>query len=205
MKSAATRKYRQTARAEAVRARMERLQRAAVALWREKDIDEVTLAEIAERAGVSVQTLMRRFGSKQGLLDACLEQGGTEIELLRNRAEPGDVEGALAILFEHYELDGDAVLRTLQVEGRSEAAARILAAGRRHHRQWCARVFAPYLPRASGNAREARIDAFVAATDVYVWKLLRRDLKRSRAQAVEAMGALVEGLARGEGDARGDR
>jgi AcrR family transcriptional regulator len=175
---------------------MERLQRAAVALWREKDIDEVTLAEIAQRAGVSVQTLMRRFGSKQGLLDACLESGDTEIHALRNRAEPGDIAGAVAILFEHYERDGDAVLRTLQVESRSQAAARIVASGRAHHRDWCARVFAPQLPRASGAAREARIDAFVAATDVYVWKLLRRDLKRSRSRAEKAMRALVEGLAR---------
>jgi hypothetical protein len=101
------------------------------------------------------------------------------------------VEGALGILLAHYERDGDAVLRTLALEERSDAAGAVASAGRAAHRAWCARVFAPYLP----DADAVRLDAFVAATDVYLWKLLRRDLGRSADETRRALRALLDGLA----------
>jgi hypothetical protein len=39
-------------------------------------------------------------------------------------------------------------------------------------------VFAPSLAGLSGRAQIARLDTLVVATDVYVWKLLRRDMAR---------------------------
>ena len=43
---------------------------AAVAAFEAKPFDQITLAEVAERAGVGVQTLIRRVQTKDGLVRA---------------------------------------------------------------------------------------------------------------------------------------
>lgn len=189
-----TRPYRQTTRAQAAKKTRQAILSAAVALWREQDWEQVTLAAVAERAGVTVQTVLRRFGSKDGLVDACLKERASGVEALRDRASVGDLKGALDVLLEHYERDGDAVLRALSVETRVPSVARIVEHGRKEHRAWCARVFAPFLPSTRAKAHRGRLDAFVAATDIYLWKLLRRDLGRTERQTRETLAALLEGL-----------
>jgi AcrR family transcriptional regulator len=195
MKSGAPRQYRQRARAEAAARTRQAILGAAVTLWRELDWEQVTLGAIAERAGVTVQTVLRRFGSKDGVVDACLAERASGVEEIRDRARAGDLQGALEALLAHYERDGDAVLRTLDLEARSPTARRIVEHGRAEHRAWCARVFAPYLPSPRAGSYRARLDAFVAATDIYAWKLVRRDLGRTRQQTRDALAALLEGLA----------
>jgi len=167
---------------------------AAVSLWRERALDEITLADIARRAGVSVRTVIRRFGSREGVVAACIAADAAGIAAERGQAPACGVEGALALLLAHYERDGDAVIRTLALEGRVAEARAIVENGRAAHRAWCARVFAPWLPPRADPAHAARLDTFVAATDVYVWKLLRRDLGRGADEAGEAIRALVAGL-----------
>jgi hypothetical protein len=66
--------------------------------------------------------------------------------------------------------------------------------GRADHRRWVQRQFAPQLARRSADEREALVDALVVACDVYVWKLLRRDLRRSRMRAVETVTRIVEAV-----------
>jgi len=39
-----------------------------------------------------------------------------------------------------------------------------------------------------------RLDVFVAATDLFLWKLLRRDLDRSQDKTRNVLAALLEGL-----------
>lgn len=182
------------ARAEAAARTGREILAAAAALWRERPIDEITLEAIAERAGVSVRTVIRRFGSKQGVIAACLEADAAGIAAERGQAAAGDVDGALEILLAHYERDGDAVLRTLALEETLPEAKAIAATGRAGHREWCARVFAPHLPPAGDGAHAARLDAFVAATDLYAWKLPRRDLGRSAEETGRVMRTLVDGL-----------
>jgi AcrR family transcriptional regulator len=179
------------ARADAAARTAQRILTATIELWRERPMDEITLQAIAERAEVSVQTVIRRFGSRDGVVAACIAEDAAGVRADRDQAPAGDVEGALGILLAHYERDGDAVLRTLALEERSDAAGAVASAGRAAHRAWCARVFAPYLP----DADAVRLDAFVAATDVYLWKLLRRDLGRSADETRRALRALLDGLA----------
>lgn len=193
-KDASTRTYRMTARAEAAAETGRRILAATVALWRERPMDEVTLQAIAERAGVSVQTVIRRFGSKEGVIEAAIERDAAGIRTERDRAPVGDVDAALAVLLGHYERDGDAVLRTLALEERLDAAQAVVVAGRAEHRAWCTRVFAPYLPAPDSDGFDRRLDAFVAATDLYVWKLLRRDLGRTEAETEQTLRALLRGL-----------
>jgi hypothetical protein len=56
-------------------------------------------------------------------------------------------------------------------------------AGRAWHRAWVERTFAPQLARSRGHARERRLVALVVATDILVWKLLRREIGLDRASA----------------------
>jgi AcrR family transcriptional regulator len=188
------REYRMAARAEAAAGTARDILAATAQLWRERPLDEITLAAIAERAGVAVRTVIRRFGSRDGVIAACIETDAAGIVAHRDQAAAGDVDGALRVLLAHYEADGDAVLRTLAVEERLPEAAAIVQAGRAGHREWCARVFAPFLPPPADPAHAPRLDAFVAATDLSVWKLLRRDLRRSRDGAARVIRALVDGL-----------
>ena len=191
-----TRPYRMRARAEAAERTARNILTATVDLWREHALDDVTLQMIAERAGVTVQTVIRRFGSKDGVIDTCIRSDAAAIVAHRAQAPVGDVGAALDVLFEHYEQVGDAVLRTLDLQERYPAAKAITDAGRAEHRAWCERVFAPYLPAVTSDRYATRVDAFVAATDLYLWKLLRRDLGRSTAEALQAVRALVDGLTR---------
>ena len=189
-----TRPYRQTARAAAAAQTGRDILAAAVALWRERALDAITLADIAERAGVSVQTVIRRFGSKEGVVEAAIAADASGIPQARQAAPVGDVSAALDVLLAHYEADGDAVLRTLALEDRLPAARQIAENGRAFHRAWCARVFAPFLPDPGDGGGTARLDAFVAATDLSLWKLLRHDLGRSAEATRDAFGVLVGGL-----------
>jgi AcrR family transcriptional regulator len=181
-------------RARAAARTAQRILAAAVELWRERPIDEITLQAIADRAGVSVQTVLRRFGSKEGVFGACIEGDAAGIRAERDLAPAGDAERTLEILLRHYERDGDAVLRTLALEERVGAAKVAAEAGRVAHRAWCARVFAPYLPPPAAADYPRRLDAFVAATDLYLWKLLRRELGRSAAETEQALVVLLRGL-----------
>ena len=77
-----------------------------------------------------------------------------------------------------------------QERGEDPLAAKVVASGRAYHRAWVERSIAP----AGTDMPATTIDALVAATDIYVWKLLRLDLGRS-AEAVEAViGQLVRAV-----------
>jgi AcrR family transcriptional regulator len=189
-----TRPYRMTARAVAAARTADAILAAAAALWREVPVDEITLELIAERAGVSVRTVIRRFGSRAGLMAALIESEGARIAAERDAAPVGDVAGALDVLLRHYESDGVAVLRTLALEERVPEAKAIVELGRAEHRAWCARVFGPRLTAEAEAARERRLDALVAATDLYLWKLLRLDLARPLDDVKQVVLMLVEGV-----------
>jgi hypothetical protein len=98
-------------------------------------------------------------------------------------APVGDVRTAVRLLYDSYELRGDAALYLLAEEDRIPAVREMTDAGRAWHRAWVERTFAPLLDGASGAARERRLVAIVVATDLLVWKLLRREMGLGRAAA----------------------
>ena len=61
------RTYRQTRRADATGRTREGILAAAQALFREDPRLDPSLETVAERAGVSARTVLRQFGSKEGL------------------------------------------------------------------------------------------------------------------------------------------
>ena len=154
--------------------------------WRrfsERPYEEVRLADIAGDAGVTVQTLHSRFGTKDELFVAAwLAAIGPE-GARRDSAPVGDVRAAVRVLYDSYELQGDAVLRLLAAEDRIPAVHEMADAGRAWHRAWVERTFAPLLAGSRGAARERRLVALVVATDLLVWKLLRREMGLGRKTA----------------------
>ena len=58
-------------------------------------------------------------------------------------------------------------------------------------------MFGDRLPTAA-SARRHAICALHAATDVYTWKLLRRDLKRTRTETEKTIVDLVAGVLKGK-------
>lgn len=187
-----TRPYRMRARQEAVNETRERILEAMVDLWLERHYDEFGLGDVAERAGVSRQTVYRQFGSKDDLLVAAAEWKGPQGEAERLTA-PGQVAEAIRRLVDGYELMGDANVRALELEGRVHAMDHMLKRGRAAHRTWIEHVFAPHLPPPGDAARERHILTLYAATDVMVWKLLRRDFECSRTTTERIIRDLVEG------------
>lgn len=183
-----------TARAEAAAATADRILDAAVELYYERPSDQIGLDDVARRAGVAPQTVIRRFGGKQGVLTAAAERESARVRAQRDQAPAGDVDAAVRVLVDHYEELGDRVMRLLADEQRDPAIASILEHGRRAHVEWCERVFAPALRPLRGARRERRLAQVVAACDVYTWKLLRRDRGLSRRQTETAIAELAKGV-----------
>ena len=182
------------ARAVAAAATKDRILAAARSRLGVELYDEVTLDDVAADAGVTVQTVLRRFGSKEGLVRAISAAAQPEIFAQRYEAVSGDVAAAVANLVEHYEQSGDEVLHLLSQERHVPAFAEITAAGRAFHAQWVKRVFAPWLKQRSGADR-ARLQAqLIAVCDVYIWFLLRRQAGLSRQGTRKAIVELVEGV-----------
>src|SRR5215218_9961518 len=115
------RPYRMRARAEAAAVTGRRILEAVMELHMECFFDQVSLEDIAERSGVTVQTVIRRFGSKERLIEAAAEEGKSQVVRQRDQAPVGDVEGAAKNLVDHYEEWGDGVLRLLAQEERVPA------------------------------------------------------------------------------------
>jgi AcrR family transcriptional regulator len=181
-------------RAASAAATGERILDAAVELFWESPGEQASLDEVARRAGVTVQTVIRRFGGKEGLFAAAAEREAGRVQRQRDATPAGDVAGAVRELVEHYEKMGDRVLRLLAEEERVPQLREIADRGRAYHRDWCARVFAHALESREGVEGRRRLAQLVTVCDVYAWKLLRRDAGLSRRQTELALVELLEPL-----------
>jgi AcrR family transcriptional regulator len=185
-----TRSYSMAVRAERAAATKQRIVEAARSLASASPAG-FTLDEVAERAGVSVQTVLRIFGTKDALFVATV--GSSRSPRVTTVAEAADPGSAVAVLFDDYEEIGMRVIGMLAEEHRSPEIARILQAGRADHRGWVENTWAPQLKAFRGAARRKVVLALLAATDVYLWKLLRIDLSLPRAEAEAVIRRLVVG------------
>lgn len=191
------------ARAAAVEATRERILEAACEAFLASWYEDVTLRDVAAAADVALQTVVNHFGTKEALYGAAFERIDEQIKAGRYEVEPGDIEGAVAALVDDYDRTGDFILRALAEEARLAVVRPGLARGRRAHEAWVEHVFPAALKRLRGAARQRRVAQLVAVTDVYTWKLLRRDRAMSREQTILAVRELVEALhAPSEGGAR---
>jgi AcrR family transcriptional regulator len=162
-----------------------------MALVTEKLTVEIVLSDVAARAGVTVQTILRHFSSRDGLFDAAVEFVSREVAAERE-APVGDVREAVRVIVEHYEARGDWVVSILGQEAYDARVRTVTDIGRAVHREWVERVFAPQLAVAVGRSDLAAL--LTVVTDVYVWKLLRRDQSLDRDQTEQRMRDLIEAI-----------
>lgn len=152
---------------------------------------DLTLERVARGADVTVQTILRHFTSKQGLL---VEVIGSLRSGERGVASPSpSVASSVALLFDDYEEIGDRVIRMLADEHRIAEFAEGARHGRRSHRRWVRASFADYVKDLDPDQRRRVVYQLLVATDVYTWKLLRRDFRLTRREAETTMALLIEG------------
>jgi hypothetical protein len=94
-----------------------------------------------------------------------------------------------------YERMGDANFRWAASE-RLGRLAPLLDDARAGHQAWIVEMLGAGLP-SGGPARRRAVNALHAATDVYTWKLLRRDLHLSRTETERTIVDLVVGILEG--------
>jgi AcrR family transcriptional regulator len=204
MKAGSRNTYTMVARAEGMVATRDRLVQATLQLALEQPYEDITLAAIAEAAGVSHQTVLNHFASKENVAAAAAELLAVQTQAARDRAAADDQPGAVAILVSEYERFGDANARWAAAPERLGSLAALLDRARAGHQAWLERIFSDRLPKAA-PARRRAIHALHVATDVYTWKLLRRDLRLSRAETERIILELVSGILGGAGTGTGRR
>jgi AcrR family transcriptional regulator len=187
------RSYTMTTRAKATEDTRRRILRAAFELQSQRLASEIGLEAVAVEAGVSVQTILRHFGSRAGLFDEAVTFANAQV-VEERRAPVGDVPAAITVLVDHYEKRGDLALMMLAQETTYEQVRVMSDRGKALHRTWVAETFAPQLAGLDGSAYDERLDLLVVATDVYAWKLLRRDRGLSRPLTEHRLHALVSAV-----------
>lgn len=186
------RPYVQRARAESAAATRLAILESHLSLVVERADVAVPLGDIADRAGVTVQTILRRFGNRERLFEETLDHGQA-VFVEERSAPPGNVDAAITSICGHYEQRGRAVLALLANEHAHPRISAIVERGRTTHRDWVAEVFGPLLPSAPADSEELQ-RLLVVATDVYAWKLLRLDMGLSRSATERHLRRLVRAL-----------
>jgi AcrR family transcriptional regulator len=142
-------------------------------LFEEKPLADITLADIAARSEVTTQTVLRRFGDKDGVFTAMFDRLADDIAGRRDQTVANALDEVVGGLVANYELSGRLTLKMLAEEATAPAALlRILTIGREYHREWCARVFSDTLTSLSGAGHDRRLAQLVAICDVRTWEIL---------------------------------
>jgi AcrR family transcriptional regulator len=190
------RAYDMSKRSAGVAGTRRRIAEAALDLFRERDYDDITLAAIADEAGVSHQTVLNHFESKAGVVPAALAVYSEQVHELQFDTTPGDVYSVVRTTVARYEVLGDMNTRWASMEprmpeliseGRAQAQARF--------QSWLTAMLSDLMPgEAEPDERRRVLLGLHAALDVFTWKLFRRDLGLSQEEAAVQMTDLVLGI-----------
>lgn len=160
-------------------------------LFGELRYDQVSLDDVAAQAGVTERTVVRRFGSKEQLFGCVGAERAASIRSARDEVPAGDITKAVRLLIGTYEDWGDEVLHLLSQERGLAGVNNTVEAGRRYHAAWVKRAFSPLLRELPPGVRRRRLGQVVAVTDIYYWKVLRRDVGLSRAEVETSLRELI--------------
>jgi AcrR family transcriptional regulator len=186
------RQYKQVAREQAQQRTRDALLEVAIDEFFSDRWSETSLAALAARAGVTKQTLLRHFGSKEGLLIQALVRGAAQVLDERWNAPAGDVDGAIENLLDHYELWGQRARRIGAWQDAPSVLGKLSQAGRQVHYQWIEFAFAPQL-EGLDEAVFARLRAeLVVVCDVQTWWVLSHDLELPRAEVKAILTGMAE-------------
>jgi AcrR family transcriptional regulator len=175
------RSYVKVARAEAEEQTRTALLDAADEAFLSGPWEQASLESIARAACVTKPTLLRHFGSKQGLLERVLRRAIDEVEEQRLGVPTNDIAGAVDNLLEHYEMRGGRAMRSsnLELDG---PLADLGRRARQLHYDWVELAFGAWLRTARAAQRQRLRAALIAVCDVQTWWILSHDLGLSRAE-----------------------
>lgn len=185
-----TRPYRMDARAAAQQDTRRRILDAARAAFLDGAYETATLAGIAKAAGVSHQTVLNHFSSKEGLLLGVGDDLSGEINGRRVRGRPGDPRSCVEALVDDYEVLGDATVRIDALQDRFAEVAALMAEARGQHRAWLEDRFARWLDLPAPGRRR-RLVQLEVATNVHTWRHIRRHSGFGRRATAGLMLAMV--------------
>lgn len=170
-----TRSYKKNARAKAEKGTGEAILNAALNAFSKELFDRVTLDQIARDSGVTVQTVIRRFGSKEELFEKLAEREEKRVVSEREVSAEKGLNYAIQALVNHYEKDGDMMSNLINQEKISEPIRKIVNRGRQLHRKWVEKHCHNLLDGLESDEYEKQLYSAITATDLGTWKLLRRD------------------------------
>jgi AcrR family transcriptional regulator len=188
------RPYNSTAREEAQQRTRQALLDAADEELHKGNWQKSSLQALSARAGVTKQTLLRHFGSKDGLLMQALLRGATQVLEQRWSAPSGDVSGAVENVIAHYEAWGERSLQIGTWENGPAFLAKLSQVARQVHYDWVDYAFAPWLEGLQEPARTRRRAALIATCDVHTWWLLTHYLELPRSEVHAIITGIVERL-----------
>lgn len=188
------RPYKKVARAKAQERTQDALIAAATDEFFEGNWLQASLESLSAKAGVTKQTLLRHFGSKDGLLMQALIRGATQVRDQRWSAPTGDVAGAVENLLDHYEAWGERSIRIGEWQ-RGPAMLGMLSRGARQvHYEWVEYAFAPWLQDVEEPVRTRRRAALIALCDVQTWWIMSHDLGLERSEIHATLTHAIERL-----------
>jgi AcrR family transcriptional regulator len=188
------RPYKKVAREQSQQRTREALLDAADEELSRDGLSNASLESVAAKAGVTKQTLLRHFGSKEGLIEAAIRRASELVRKERARAPIGDVPGAVHNLMDHYERWGKLVMRVLAEEHRSSLVRKMTDRGRQVHYDWVDYAFGPQLEDMDEEARLRRRAALIALCDVHTWWLLSHDLGLERSELHATLTDAIESV-----------
>lgn len=184
-----------TARAESAKQTGERIIDAMLDRFASTPYDRIRLEDIAADAKVTVQTVVRRFGSKHGLLAATVEREFSRLAGDRAAAMGDSPESTLHSLVGYYEHHGALILKLYAEAHQAPGVPELAERGRAYHVRWCREAFASALsPHLDEQTRERRLAQLVAVCDATTWRILRVDGNLSPEQTERAMLELLSSL-----------
>jgi AcrR family transcriptional regulator len=196
----AKRTYRLAARAAARDERRKSILDAAYEAFGARRYEDVTLAEVAARAGTSERTVYRLFGTKQRLLSSWLQEVAPAIGPPPDPSLRSDSRAFVRVMVDFYEHRGASILNMLAQEDSVPELRPLLDWGRDRYDEGIERGLGHLLRGFRGAARKRRHMQLVVICDVYTWSLLRQGRKLTQAEVervLEDMLNLLEGSCRG--------
>ena len=186
-----------TARAEAAERTGERIIDAMLTRYAGTPYDQIRLEDVASDAEVTVQTVIRRFGSKPGLLVATVEREFARIAADRAAAMGDSPVSTLHALVAYYEHHGSLILKLYAEAHQAPGVPELAARGRAFHVGWCREAFSDALEDdGDPTTRERRLAQVVAVCDATTWRILRFDGQLSPEQTETALLELLRPLLR---------
>jgi AcrR family transcriptional regulator len=130
---------------------------------------------------VTKQTLLRHFGSKEGLLEQTLRRATKDVEAQRFRAPTDDIPGAVDNLLDHYEEIGGRAMRSTNLDA-GGPLAELARMARQFHYDWIDHAFGRWLQDVPAGERGRVRAALIAVCDVQSWWILAHDLGLPRTE-----------------------